>query len=552
MGNFIKKKLSNLLYLNTTQFLGALNDNLYKLFLIYLLIDKQGAAYSDRILSTVGAVFVIPFILFSALAGTLADRYSKRTITLITKYIELFSVILGIISFWLENAFLGYSALFLLAAQSALFGPSKYGIIPEIVEKEQISKANGLLSSFTYLAIIFGTFLGSFFTDISDHHIFAASFSCLAIAIIGIFAAVNIPKTPAAGSKQKITINFLGELLTTLKRTSKEGKMLLVIFSGSFFLFLGAYTQLNIIPYALNEMKLSDVAGGYLFLIVALGIGSGSLVAGKLSGKRVELGLVPVGIMGMTLSFMMLGFFSHSPAVVFIFLFALGAFGGFYLVPLDSYIQSTSDPKVRGQNVALNNFLSFIGVLIASFFLFFFGSVLKLTSAQGFLAMSALSFIVMIFIVKAFFVQSLGLVAQKVVKKFCSIEIHGRELLLQGKGAILVCPHPRGLKFFLPYLIDPDRVLLAYPLPPESFWLKKLVYLQKAQVLLERNQQERKAHFLKAVAEAYQEKKILCIMGQESRVKRSLKGESYPLFLLSVGFHAEKTPKILLNISEEK
>src|SRR3989338_5816031 len=138
--------------LNATQFLGALNDNIFKLLVIYLLIHLQGPAAANTILSLAGAIFVIPFLLFSSGAWVLADRISKRTIVVYTKVLEVAIMLFGLFAFSIEWEFGAYGALFLMATQSALFGPSKYGIIPELVESKMVSKANGSLTSFTYLA----------------------------------------------------------------------------------------------------------------------------------------------------------------------------------------------------------------------------------------------------------------------------------------------------------------------------------------------------------------------------------------------------------------
>jgi acyl-[acyl-carrier-protein]-phospholipid O-acyltransferase/long-chain-fatty-acid--[acyl-carrier-protein] ligase len=142
--------------LNATQFLGALNDNIFKLLVIYLLIYVKGPTEANTVLSLAGAIFVIPFLLFSSGAGVLADKISKRTIIVFTKVLEVAIMLYGICAISFEWEFGTYAALFLLATQAAIFGPSKYGIIPELVEEKKVSKANGSITSFTYLAIISG------------------------------------------------------------------------------------------------------------------------------------------------------------------------------------------------------------------------------------------------------------------------------------------------------------------------------------------------------------------------------------------------------------
>lgn len=387
----IKERKSGFIYLNITQFLGALNDNLYKLLLIFFLIDLQGVDKNSVILSLAGAIFVIPFLLFSIPSGTLADRMSKSKIIVFTKFLEVITISIGITGFWLKSPFLLYTGLFLLATQSAIFGPPKYGIIPEIVPRDKISRTNGYLSSFTFLAIIIGTFLGSFLTQITHRNFLLASSICLLIALIGVVSSFKIPVTPAIGSKKKIDPFFIREILPVLKRAQETKHLLPAIFGSGYFLFIGAFTQLNVIPYTIHCLGLSDLEGGYLFLVTALGIGAGSLIAGKISGNTVELSLVPIGAFGMSACFLVLGFCSGSLLLSIIAMLFIGVFGGLFLVPCDSYIQFASPDDARGQNVATNNFGGFVGVLIASGLIYLLSEILGLSANMGFVILGFLT-----------------------------------------------------------------------------------------------------------------------------------------------------------------
>lgn len=140
--------------MNISQFLGVINDNVFKFLTVFLLIDIQGVEASSSILFWVGTVYVLPFLLFSSAAGVLADKFSKQKIIVALKAVEVLTTALAIFAFWLESAWACYALLFLLSLHSAAFGPSKYSIIPEIVSHEKISKANGLITSFTYLGVI--------------------------------------------------------------------------------------------------------------------------------------------------------------------------------------------------------------------------------------------------------------------------------------------------------------------------------------------------------------------------------------------------------------
>lgn len=407
MSSTLRQKLSSFSFLNMTQFLGALNDNIYKLLIAYFLIGLEGKENSASILAIVGAVFVIPFLLFSAPSGILADRYSKSTIIFATKIMELVTMSLGLLGFLFHLEIGSYIILFLMAAQSAIFSPSKYGIIPEIVPNERVSQANGLLNFFTYFAIILGTFLASFVIDVTHRNFVIASMLCIVIALIGLGTSYFIEYTPPSGSEKKVSPSFISDIYQTLKRVWFEAPaayiLMTCIFSSAYFLFVGSYIQLSIIPYAMQILGLSDVQGGYLFLITALGIGSGSYLAGKISGKGVELGLIPIAAIGMALCFYLLDGFSFSLPLVCCLVLFMGICGGLFLVPLDTYIQVNSPSVLRGQVIGATNFLSFLFVLFSSLALMLFTDVLGLQIDQSYLVVGSIAALYALFLIYLFF-----------------------------------------------------------------------------------------------------------------------------------------------------
>jgi acyl-[acyl-carrier-protein]-phospholipid O-acyltransferase/long-chain-fatty-acid--[acyl-carrier-protein] ligase len=397
------RKLSSFTYLNVTQFLGALNDNIYKLLIVYFLISVEGIQNSAWILAATGAVFVLPFLLFSASSGTLADRSSKRNIIIFTKILELLVMSLALLFFWYESVGGSYLVLFLLATQSAIFGPSKYGIIPELVPDDHISRANGLMTSFTFLAIILGTFLASFLLDITDRNYVFAACVCLFIAIAGFISSLCIEYTPPAGSSKRYNVFFLTEIFQTLKLASGQPSLLTACIGSAFFLFLGAFVQLNMIPFAVQSLHLTDIQGGYLFLLVALGIGAGAYTAGRISGKTVELALVPIAGVCVTALCYAIDMSAENLKTVIVLIPLLGFAGGMWAIPLDSYIQIASPNQYRGQMVAATNFLSFFGVLLASGLIYLINDVIALPSDTGFTIIGTITAIVTLVIGYQFF-----------------------------------------------------------------------------------------------------------------------------------------------------
>ena len=285
---FSSRSRVSFIFLNVTQFLGALNDNVFKLLVIFMLISIRGTEAASSILSSVGAVFVIPFLIFSSAAGVIADRISKRSILVYMKFLEIIVMCLSVFAMYLQSQVSLYVLLFLMAAQSTVFGPSKYGIIPELVKPHKLSKANGILVSLSFLAIILGTFLGSFLTDITNKNFVIAASLCVIIAIIGYITSLKIQKTNPRRSSKKVNIFFLYEIYQIMKLSYKRKHLMPAIFGSAFFLFVGGFIQLNTIPFAIQSLNLSDVGGGYLFLSTAIGIASGSLIAGKVSKIKLN------------------------------------------------------------------------------------------------------------------------------------------------------------------------------------------------------------------------------------------------------------------------
>lgn len=410
-------------FLNATQFLGALNDNIFKLLVIYLLINVKGPEAANSILSLAGAIFVIPFLLFSPSAGVLADRMSKRTIIVFVKVFEVAVMVFGLLMVSFQWEFGSYIALFLMATHSAIFGPSKYGIIPELVNEKMVSKANGSMTSLTYLAIILGTFLASFITYITNKNfVFVASF-CVFVALTGLFTSFGIKRTDPQNATKKIHPFFLYEIYETLKFSWKIPHLLPAIYASSFFLFIGAFTQLNIIPFAMQSLGMSEVGGGFLFLPVAVGIAIGAVLSGQLSKDRVEPGISCICGFLMVIFFLSLYLFASSFIMTIINLSLLGVVGGAYLVPFDAFLQVNSPDEKRGQVIAANSFFSFVGVLFASFALYLINEKLGFTAASSFSVMAVLTLISNIVVTGRLSGLFFPFFANKIMKRFRRLKL---------------------------------------------------------------------------------------------------------------------------------
>lgn len=463
--------------MNGVQFLGALNDNIYKLVLIFFLIQVQGESEANKILSLAGAIFVIPFLLFSSFAGSLADRYSKSRLIIGVKAFEIVVMLFAVLAFAFKLTWIGYFLLFLLSTLAALFGPAKYGIIPEIVPKDRVSPANGLITSFTYLAIIGGTFLASFLTDITHYNYVIVGSFCLLFAIFGFVCSLGVKYTPPKGSKAKIDLFFFRQIFRTLVESRRQKHLLLAICGSSFFLFIGGFTQLNIIPFAIESLKLSEVAGGYLFLTTALGIAAGSVVAGRASRQRIELGLACVSGLFIALFFFLISLSGPNLTLTIIALFALGFFGGNFVVPFDTFIQMNSPEENRGHTIAAANFLSFVGVLFASFALYLFNQLLGFTSGGSFAIIGFITLLYSIFLTLRLSDLFLSFTSKKILRHFYPTHTVDIELVRKTTQPILMLEEGSFLKAWLLCGIIPNLNLLVPQYKTRRFpWFQKVFY----------------------------------------------------------------------------
>jgi acyl-[acyl-carrier-protein]-phospholipid O-acyltransferase / long-chain-fatty-acid--[acyl-carrier-protein] ligase len=428
------------LCLNVTQFLGALNDNLFKLVLIFFLIDLQGLESAGKIAAFAGAVFVVPFLVFSPLAGVLADRTRKSRVIVMAKTVEILVMVIGTVALWAASPFGLYLALFLMALQSTFFSPAKYGIVPEIVEREQLSKANGLIEAFTYLAIILGTTTATLMPLLTGGGYRLSGTICLAIAVIGLMASLGIKEGHTVSEPVEET-KPLKEFRQALSMVLKDKYLAMAVLGASLFMFIGAFVQLNLIPLGIQDFGLSQEQSGALFLLAALGIGSGSLVAGRLSGRNVELGVVPVGSAFLFLGTTALSAASGHLAMAAAAIFLLGVGAGLFIVPLHSFIQFRAPEEHRGKILATMNFLGWFGVLGAALLTHLVNEVFTLPAHAGFFGLGLFMVVVTalaLAILPDFLLRFVALVLMRLVYR---VRVHGEENIPVEGGALLVANH---------------------------------------------------------------------------------------------------------------
>jgi len=369
-----------------TQFLGAFNDNVFKNALI-ILIAFHGTgslpANTNTVINLSAGLFILPFFLFSATAGQLADRIEKSRLIRLVKLFEI-AIMIGVaIGFYRHNIPLLIGLLFLMGVHSSLFGPVKYSILPQHLADDELIGGNGLVETGTFLAILLGTICGGVLIGFPGSGIGPVSITVLVVAILGYLASRAIPATPAAAPQLCINWNPLSETARNLRFLRGNRTVFLAALGISWFWFYGAIYLAQLPNYARLVLGGGEHVVTLLLTMFSLGIGIGSLLCERLSGHKTELGLVPFGSIGLTVFGIDLYFaqpmlHAAAPLGVVAFLHVasnwrvladfvlIGMFGGFYIVPLYALIQQRSEPSHRSRAIAGNNILNALFMVLSA------------------------------------------------------------------------------------------------------------------------------------------------------------------------------------------
>jgi len=355
------------------QFLGAMNDNVFKQALV-ILLAYQTASFtsmsSDTLQNLAQALFILPFFLFSATAGQLADKYEKSRLITITVALELGVMLLGAAGLFMRDLSLLLAALFLGGVQSALFGPVKYAILPQQLRESELIGGNALVETGTSIAILAGMVLGGWMIAQPGWGIAGVALLTCALSAAGIVLSRFIPRAPAVDPGLALNPNPLQETWRILRFAAGNRTVFLSILGISWFWFYGALLVTQFPNLVRNVLHGNEQVVTQLLVVFSIGVGAGSLLCERLSGHKVELGLVPFGSIGITLFGLDLGFAASASvaphARVLADLFLLGAFGGLYIVPLYALVQNRSEPARRSRIIAANNVLNALFIVAAA------------------------------------------------------------------------------------------------------------------------------------------------------------------------------------------
>src|SRR5256885_9538883 len=291
-----------------TQFQGAFNENALKFLVIYLILAvEKDKAQRDQMELLVGVLFAAPFILFSLMGGYLADRFSKRAVTIWTKVFEVGVMLFATAALVGPNLKLALAAVFLVCTQGAFFGPSKYGLLPELLPQERLSWGNGILELGTFIAIIVGSVSGSLLGEAFDGREVYSGALLLGFTIVGLAWSFGISHVPAADPAKRFHLTSLIDVWSPMKLIRGDRVLWLAVLGNTYFFFVGGLLQFNIFIYGQDVLHIRSTEGGFLQAAIAIGIGLGSFAAGYLSGGKIEDGLIPLCSIGVTVLGVCLG-----------------------------------------------------------------------------------------------------------------------------------------------------------------------------------------------------------------------------------------------------
>lgn len=455
--------------LMTAQFVGALIDNAFKIMISLMVMETvSSSGDAAKFISLIGLIFILPFVVISPYAGLLADRFSKRSIIIFLEGVKIFNAVIALFALLSGNFWFLCLVLLMMTVESAFFSPAKYGILPEMLDESELSRGNGFMQMWTFGAVIFGTAVAGKLLEIFSGRIYWAAI--IFISIIGLLAGMMI-KEPGIVDKQKATNkNGFRQIQGAFNGIVKDRGLLLSMMALGYFSFLGAAFQMNILIYGTRILDLTQSQVSSLLVAVLSGIALGGLLAGRLSEKKIEMGLVPLGALGIVVFCLALGLVPSNRAFVLADLFFLGMSAGFYTVPLNAFYQRFSPEGQRGCYLSVLNIISGISILGASGFLWFLGSIWGVSAAGIFLVLGCVSVIVLTVIIRILPEALVRLINWLIAHSIYRVRVSGVKHVPAQNGGLIVANHTSFVDavFILASLSRPVRFVMnqtMYELP---------------------------------------------------------------------------------------
>jgi len=509
-----------------TQFQGAFSDNILRNLLLAMIVGMGlGRDERDTFVSMVTFLFSVPFVLFSMTGGWFADHFSKRQVTIWTKVMEIGAMTIATAGLGLHMRTLTLVALGLVATQAALFGPSKYGLLPELLPAKRLSFGNGVIELGTFLAIIAGTVAGAAMAERFAGHEIYAGYALLALACIGLGTSFGIDRVPPAAPDKEFRANFIGDLWQQVKIMRQDQPLFLAVLGNTYFWFLGSLLFSTVVVYGPDVLHSGPTKTGYLNAALAVGIGIGSMVAGLVSSNKIEYGLIPLGSIGMTCTGIALGAMHVGLGGSAILLATLGFWAGFFAVPVNALIQHRPAEGNKGGIIAAANLLSFVGIAISSGAYFVFTKFVHLNPRGVMLAASVITAAGTIYVLILLPEWFGRLILFFLTHTLYRVKVLGRDNFPEKSGALLVCNHMSFVDAAL-LIASTDRPIrfLVY----KGIYENRLVYpfarMLKAIPISGEQRPREMIRSLRTASDALRNDEIVCIFaeGQITRTGQML------------------------------
>lgn len=550
-----------------TQYAGAFNDNLFKNALVIMLAYKATSeADSGLVVNLAAGLFILPFFLFSAFAGQLADKLDKGRLIRAIKLAEVFIMLLGAVGFFLESSPLLFGTLFLMGTQSAFFGPVKYSILPQVLRDDELMDGNGLVEMGTFLAILLGEILGGILA--SSHNLTAISAGIVGAAIVGYLVSLTIPPAPAAAPGLKLSFDLIKETRMLYRVTRQREGIWNSILGISWFWYFGA-TMLSQLPSYAKHVLIADESVVTLLLATfSVAIALGSLLCARLSSGEIELGLIPLGAIGMTVFAVDL-FFAHYPEAgtalrgvsafiadegggqswrVLFDLSMIGISSSLFIVPMFAFIQHRSAPDTRSRLIAANNVFNSV-LMIASALVTMALYRLGLDTLDILLVTGILNALVCGYVfslIPEFFMRFVVWVLSRFVYR---VRYEGRDLVPQHGAALIVANHVSFIDWFFltaacrrPVRFVMDHQIFEVPVLGLLFRAAKAIPIAPA-----KEDAARKEEAFRQISEALRDEQLVCIFPEgiithtgeispfKPGVERILEADSVPVVAIGIG-----------------
>ncbi len=519
------------------QFFGALNDNIFKNALIILITFKAATVMgvpASQMAVVCGGVFILPYFIFSATSGQLADKFEKSRIIRIVRFIEIPLMILATLGFHYHHYELLLIVLFVIGTHSTVFGPVKYSIIPQIVPPEQLIKSNALVGAGTFIAILLGTITGGVLIAVEPNGPLIVSAVLTLVAIAGWVAALYVPRTRAAAPDLKVQLNPFPPTMAIIRFTRANRTLMLAVLGISWFWFFGAGFLSLFAPLCKDVLKTNEGVVTTFLATFSIGIATGSMLCGRLSKGRVELGLVPFGSIGMTIFVLDLAWSIHKfsqsiPAheglmnlVTFVSapgglriladLLLVSIAGGFYIVPLMTLIQERCPDEYRSRIVASNNILNALFMVSTSVMLVAL-MIAGLSLAQIFAVLGVLNALVATYIYLVMPEFYLRFLSWLLANAMYRLKVRGAENIPSEGGAVLVCNHVSFVDWLIIFgaIKRPVRFVMDHSYAPG--WIGRFMvnYAKVIPIATSKEDPEKLRLAMERVAEELRDGNVVCI-----------------------------------------